>query len=519
MSEAKQSLFSKVELFFSARNLKNKDLLSKSDPYLLIQLEDSNQSYFEVARTSKRKNTLNPNWRETITLDFYFEMCQNILFQVYDEDEQHPDFLGEVYTTLGDLVAKGVSILPLNLGGQVVVRVDEYSNSRNAFLITLHGVKLDKKDTFGKSDPYLIIYKNLPGNQWVEVYKTEVIKSNLNPEWKFFEITEQELCNCDREKPIKIECFDWDKVGKHDLIGVVEVTIDQLITIENRFELISKKGKKAGIILVKNVQEKKMITFVDYIRAGTQLSFSVAIDFTGSNLDIKNRKSLHYLSKNRRNPYQKAIWEVGNILQAYNNQKAFAVYGFGGIPEGEEKVNHCFALNGNKQAPQVYGIEGILEIYQKTLLETRLSGPTYFKPVIEEVRQFARGFSSTEVYHVLLILTDGVIDDMSQVTQTIKSSIMEPLSIIIIGIGDEDFSQMEILDMDRVKSKSVFFPEPRVDNVQFVPFKKFGGDPVRLAAEVLKELPQQVTEFMEAINYHPVIPDQPKLRKIQIPED
>ena len=518
MVEAAPSQSSKVELFFSARNLKNKDLLSKSDPYLMILFEDASNNYYEVARTSKRKNTLDPNWKETITLDFFFEKKQNILFRVYDDDETNPDFLGEVYSTLGDLVAKGVSILKLDRGGQLVVRVDEYENSRNAFRITLNGIKLDKKDTFGKSDPYLIIYKSLPGDQWVEIHRTEVIKNTLDPKWPSFDTSEHELCNCDREKPIKIECYDWDKASKHDLIGSAQVTVDQIITIENKIDLISAKGKLAGKILVKNVEEKKVYTFVDYIRGGLQLCFTVAIDFTGSNLDIRNKKSLHYLSKSRWNPYQKAIWEVGSILQAYNNQKLFPVFGFGGIPEGQQSVNHCFPLTGDLSNPYVQGVEGILSLYSEALLNTRLSGPTHFGPVFTKFRDLVSQ-ANEDVYNILLILTDGVIDDMDLTRTLISRNIHSPISVIIIGIGDEDFSQMETLDMDRVRFRSVFDPPSRSDIVQFVPYRKFGGDPVRLAAEVLKELPQQVTEYMQEINRIPNIPEPPKLRKMKIPDD
>jgi hypothetical protein len=334
-----------------------------------------------------------------------------------------------------------------------------------------------------------------------------------------FEKTEQELCNCDPEKPIRIECYDWNRIGKHDFIGSVEVTLDQLITIENRFDLTSKKGKPSGKLLVKTVEHLKTFTFLDYIRAGLQLSFTVAIDFTGSNLDIKNHKSLHYLSKSKKNPYQKAISRIGNVLQSYNIQKYFPVFGFGGIPKSEKKVSHCFALNNDESSPSIKGIKGILEVYQESLLRTRLSGPTHFAPVIEKVRKMAENSNPHEFYHVLLILTDGVIDDMDETTSVIRNSIRYPLSIIIVGIGEEDFKLMEILDMDRERSKSWFHPEPRRDIVQFVPFKKFEWSTDEFCSEVLKEIPAQITEFMQLIDYRPCVPEQQKIRKIEIPED
>jgi hypothetical protein len=51
-------------------------------------------------------------------------------------------------------------------------------------------------------------------------------------------------------------------------------------------------------------------------------------------------------------------------------------------------------------------------------------------------------------YTVLLILTDGAITDSSQTIDAIVQASYLPLSIIIIGVGNADFSQMNILDGD-----------------------------------------------------------------------
>jgi len=51
-------------------------------------------------------------------------------------------------------------------------------------------------------------------------------------------------------------------------------------------------------------------------------------------------------------------------------------------------------------------------------------------------------------YSVLLIITDGAITDASQTVDAIVQASYLPLSIIIIGVGNADFSQMNILDGD-----------------------------------------------------------------------
>ena len=54
--------------------------------------------------------------------------------------------------------------------------------------VTCCGRDLDKKDgAFGKSDPFLLIYKK-EGAKKVQVYKSDVIMKNLNPEFKPFEL-------------------------------------------------------------------------------------------------------------------------------------------------------------------------------------------------------------------------------------------------------------------------------------------------------------------------------------------
>lgn len=51
-------------------------------------------------------------------------------------------------------------------------------------------------------------------------------------------------------------------------------------------------------------------------------------------------------------------------------------------------------------------------------------------------------------YLILLIITDGIINDMEKTIDEIVRGSSLPLSIIIVGVGDADFSSMDILDAD-----------------------------------------------------------------------
>ena len=47
-------------------------------------------------------------------------------------------------------------------------------------------------------------------------------------------------------------------------------------------------------------------------------------------------------------------------------------------------------------------------------------------------------------YYILLIITDGLINDMESTIDQIVRATSLPLSIIIVGVGNEDFSAMDV---------------------------------------------------------------------------
>ena len=55
---------------------------------------------------------------------------------------------------------------------------------------------------------------------------------------------------------------------------------------------------------------------------------------------------------------------------------------------------------------------------------------------------------ANQQYYILLIITDGIINNMEQSVNKIVRATNMALSIIIIGVGSEDFSLMHELDAD-----------------------------------------------------------------------
>ena len=89
------------------------------------------------------------------------------------------------------------------------------------------GKNLDKKDWFGKSDPYLIINRICDNGSLQLIHKTPCIKKTLNPIWEPFVITVESAGR--REVQFKIFCYDWDKNKEDDLIGEFYTTLSDMM--------------------------------------------------------------------------------------------------------------------------------------------------------------------------------------------------------------------------------------------------------------------------------------------------
>lgn len=90
----------------------------------------------------------------------------------------------------------------------------------------------------------------------------------------------------------------------------------------------------------------------------------------------------------------------------------------------------------------------------------------------------------------MLIITDGIINDMQKTIDQIVRCSALPVSIIIVGVGSDDFESMDILDADEVPLYSTRFKKyMEADIVQFVPYREFRNNPLQLAKETLEEVP------------------------------
>ena len=496
----------KIEIFLACRQLKDLDTFSKSDPRVVVYLDNGN-GYKIVGETETIKNNLNPNYVTSFHINYIFEMKQLLKFEVQDDDGGGKyELIGIVETTVGAIAgAKNqTSILDLQgkgskSTGKIIVRVDKVKDSRESVYMQWAGVKLANVDgIFDKSDPFLRFQRKNQSGELLITHQTEHLMDTLNPVWKGFWVSSQKLCNGDQDAPIIIECWDWEKSQKFKLIGQTTTTLRQLLD-KKEFPLEHPKKKNPGTLKLTTIEIMETPTFFDYIRGGEQLSFIAAIDFTGSNGNPSSSSSLHALNIDAYNQYQQALVSVGEIILNYDHDKMIPMYGFGAVPKfpkfTKSDTLHCFTLTGDKNVAEVAGLEGMMDTYKFALKHVDLSGPTLFEPVIKEAAKIAKASEAKNIYTVLLIITDGEICDMQETKNRIVECQHLPLSIIIIGVGNSGFENMKELDGDDgplVSSKGVTCQR---DLVQFVPIRDFKGNQAALAKEVLAEVPRQLVDY------------------------
>ncbi|GAV79806.1 Copine domain-containing protein [Cephalotus follicularis] len=140
--------------------------------------------------------------------------------------------------------------------------------------------------------------------------------------------------------------------------------------------------------------------------------------------------------------------------------------------------NHCsvtLIMGFHGLLNKVEGVEGIMAAYASALHNVSLSGPTLFGQVINNAAQIASRSTmhNSNKYLVLLIITDGVLTDLQETKYSLVRVSDLPLSILIVGVGEVDFTQMEILDADngRRLERSTGRLATR-DIVQFVPMRE-----------------------------------------------
>ena len=94
-----------VNLYVSGRKLRDLDTFSKSDPQCILYEKSANGSWVKLGQTEQIRNSLNPDFKNSFTLAYFFEKVQTYKFVMIDGDGGSDyDTIGEVEVTMGKLM-------------------------------------------------------------------------------------------------------------------------------------------------------------------------------------------------------------------------------------------------------------------------------------------------------------------------------------------------------------------------------------------------------------------------------
>lgn len=219
-----------------ARNLPQRDMLGKSDPYLIADAGGCQ------ARTRTIYKSLNPFWGEEYHLNivdsFTRDPSASIKITVWDEDKYVKDnLIGQVTVPVVSLCDSKIheqwyplysSDAEIYVSGDLHLRIDHNSEAKTLTLRIIEGRNLASKDANGLSDPYVKVYFGKHKK------KTKIVKKSLNPffnEEFVFEVPDSFYKadqRTDADSLIVISCWDWDRLGSNEFMGEFSLRLHEL---------------------------------------------------------------------------------------------------------------------------------------------------------------------------------------------------------------------------------------------------------------------------------------------------
>lgn len=237
---------------------------------------------------------------------------------------------------------------------------------------------------------------------------------------------------------------------------------------------------------IQTYQRPRNARFADYANAGLDIDFCVAIDFTSSNGDPRIPGTLHYTRDGMMNDYEEAIYAVGNTISRYSVTKQFPVWGFGA--KYDNVVRHIFQCGID---PAARDIQGVLDAYRTVLVNgLTMSGPSDMTFVLKAAAaRSKKNYNSPKglKYCVLLVLTDGMVNDLPSTQELVRAYRELPLSVVVVGIGRADFSPFhQWNDRSKIDERGRF---------TFLEFRDHDYNPDALSRNALEKVPQEIVDY------------------------
>ena len=445
-------------------------------------------------------------FKRPIVFKRYPDIIQNFVFQVVET--QSNKVLGKAKIVLNSPYTEREfqASLPIyddqdsEIGSLQAVFSKCAKNSREFVGLEIIGKSLINVDGEGdKSDPFLIFHRHCQNDIYVPVYCTTALLDTLNPKWDKVVLGVEQLCEKDPNSPIKIECWDWQEDLRYQFMGDVKTSLTELRS-KPVLQLRGRDGKsKTGELVIKACTKLVKPSPIDFLTAKDTFSFTLGIDFSEYNKKPYNKRNLHELDKRGSSSYLKAIEEIARIIWSQDTDGKIPCFGFGGRPSFPDftfSTSHSLIpLSGHKNKMSITSPKHLVESYLKAIDFIEPTKPACINDILKMVKDWATRDINDGVYQVLIILTAGHIDDVKGSIDTLVDIASLPISIVLVGIGDNDFSTLEKLDGDKKWLRNSKKKLTSRDIVNFVDFEESCGNLDKFGRRLLEEFPEQFMSY------------------------
>lgn len=376
-----------------------------------------------------------------------------------------------------------------------------------------------------KCNPYFRVETlNRDDQSWDVIWKSEAVKRNTSPTFKEARLPLQLLCNGDEDNPLKITIWDYDKEYRlNDYMGFVESTISELTTMakdgipvflvtkekKRLFGFRGTKLKTMGLLKILKAKKSTIPSMLQFMKGGCSLDLMIGIDCSVANGEKGSDRNLHYATTQWLNDYQAGIQKLGAITENFARGKNSSMWSFGAKVDG--KVNHLHLMGDG-----LVTSKELLGSYDKSITNSpsfELGEMARLKPLIEAATfRTIKACKKRQCYTLLTVFTAGDIVDLQETVDLVcRAAEDAPLSLVIVGVGNRDFSDIEKLCGQDFKTRlrdSRGIPIAR-EIVNFVSFKHFGGNANAVITEALKGIPEQFVTYFVTNGIKPLSPVPP----------
>eukprot|EP00546_Thalassionema_frauenfeldii_P013601 CAMPEP_0178917258 /NCGR_PEP_ID=MMETSP0786-20121207/13144_1 /TAXON_ID=186022 /ORGANISM="Thalassionema frauenfeldii, Strain CCMP 1798" /LENGTH=272 /DNA_ID=CAMNT_0020590783 /DNA_START=69 /DNA_END=887 /DNA_ORIENTATION=+ len=237
----------KFQVTIEAQGLKRVSILRIGSPYALVKICGGPREGEVLGETEPLEDCLDPRWSTAILVETEATKMMPIRIEIIDSEDDK--VMGEAeFEVISVYHDEAHTQFHEPRGGtRIQVTVVESLKGSVSGMMSMQFRMLDVKNVesgilgLGRSDPFVELQKRVSKEgwdeeKWIVAYRTYHETDNLRPVFDEFRIPMENLCYCDKTWPLRLVCYDWQRNGKHRVIGLVETTVAELM------EKVSKNG-------------------------------------------------------------------------------------------------------------------------------------------------------------------------------------------------------------------------------------------------------------------------------------